>query len=41
VQFAIEWSGGRVIDLGGLPGATLSVAQAINDAGHFLRGTEI
>jgi hypothetical protein len=27
--------------LAALPGATLSVAQAINDAGRFLRGTEI
>jgi hypothetical protein len=31
---AIEWSGGSVINLGGLPGSTQSVAQSINAAGQ-------
>ena len=30
---AAEWSGGTVIDLGGLPGSTASEAYAVNDAG--------
>jgi hypothetical protein len=38
VQYATEWSAGKVIRLRGLPGATLSVAQAVNRAEHFLRG---
>jgi hypothetical protein len=29
---ATEWSGGSVIDLGGLPGSTTSLATGINDA---------
>jgi hypothetical protein len=31
---AIEWSGGTIINVGGLPGATAGVAFSINDAGH-------
>jgi hypothetical protein len=31
---ATEWSGGKVIDLGGLPGFTSSSASSINDAGQ-------
>jgi uncharacterized membrane protein len=31
---ATEWSGGRVINLGGLPGSTSSFAFDINDAGR-------
>jgi probable HAF family extracellular repeat protein len=31
---ATEWSGGSIIDLGGLPGSFGSVAQSINDAGQ-------
>jgi uncharacterized membrane protein len=34
VQHAIEWSGGSVTDLGGLPGSTENVANAINDSGQ-------
>ena len=32
--FATEWSGGKVINLAGLPGATFTVAFGINDAGQ-------
>jgi uncharacterized membrane protein len=31
---ATEWSGGKVIELGGLPGSTTSTANSINDAGQ-------
>ena len=31
---ATEWSGGSVIDLGGLPDFTMSEALSINDAGQ-------
>jgi probable HAF family extracellular repeat protein len=33
---ATEWSGGSVIDLGGLPGSTQSSAYSINDAGQVV-----
>ena len=33
-SYATEWSDGRVIDLGGLPGSTDSYAYGINDAGQ-------
>jgi uncharacterized membrane protein len=33
-EIATEWSDGRVIDLGGLPGSTDSIAYSINDAGQ-------
>ena len=36
VTYATEWSGGTVIDLGGLPGFTLSAANDINDAGRIV-----
>jgi hypothetical protein len=32
-RHATEWSGGRVIELEGLPGSTDSVAYSINSAG--------
>ena len=34
VAYATEWSGGSVINLGGLPGSTFSEADSINDAGQ-------
>ncbi len=34
IAHATEWSGGSVIDLGGLPGSTASIASGINDAGQ-------
>ena len=34
VECATEWSGGSVIDLGGLPGSFQTVANSINDAGQ-------
>ena len=34
--YATEWSGGSVIDLGGLPGTTGSFALGINDAGQVV-----
>jgi probable HAF family extracellular repeat protein len=34
--YAVEWSGGKVIDLGGLPGSTFSEADSINDAGQVV-----
>ena len=34
--YATEWSGGSVINLGGLPGSTASYATAINDAGQVV-----
>jgi uncharacterized membrane protein len=36
VEVATEWSGGSVIDLGGLPGSTGSAAGSINDAGQIV-----
>jgi uncharacterized membrane protein len=33
VAYATEWSGGTVINLGGLPGSTASLALGINNAG--------
>ena len=33
-EYATEWSGGSVINLGNLPGSTFSVAVSINDAGQ-------
>jgi hypothetical protein len=38
---ATEWSGGRIIDLGGLPGFTLSEAGGINDAGQVVGFSEL
>ena len=34
LETATEWSGGSVINLGGLPGSTSSYAEGINDAGQ-------
>jgi uncharacterized membrane protein len=34
--FATEWSGGSVINLGGLPGSYYSYADGINDAGMIV-----
>ena len=31
---AVEWSGGGPVNLGGLPGATYSIANGINDFGQ-------
>jgi uncharacterized membrane protein len=33
-QYAVEWSGGGPVNLGGLPGATNSIANGVNDFGH-------
>src|ERR1700722_4192451 len=33
-QYAVEWSGGGPVNLGGLPGATSSIANGINDFGQ-------
>ena len=33
-QYAVEWSGGGVINLRGLPGATYSIAYGLNDFGQ-------
>src|SRR5574337_1243148 len=35
-NYATEWSGGSVINLDGLPGASDSAAGAINDAGQIV-----
>jgi uncharacterized membrane protein len=35
-QVATEWSGGKVINLPGLPGLTISQAYGINDAGQVV-----
>ena len=32
-QYAVEWSGGGAVNLGGLPGATYSIAYGVNDFG--------
>jgi uncharacterized membrane protein len=34
--YAAEWSGGQIINLGGLPTSTYSVADSINDAGQVV-----
>ena len=36
VEYAVEWSGVNVIDLGGLPGSIFSEAAGINDAGQVV-----
>jgi hypothetical protein len=36
VDHAVEWSGGSVIDLGGLPSSTGSAAGSINDVGQVV-----
>ena len=36
VETATEWSGGSVINLGGLAGSTFSGAAGINDAGQVV-----
>ena len=36
LECATEWSGGKVINLGGLPGSASSVAEGINDAGQVV-----
>jgi probable HAF family extracellular repeat protein len=36
---AIEWSGGGAVNLGGLPGATYSIANGINDSGQAVGST--
>jgi probable HAF family extracellular repeat protein len=33
-QYAVEWSGGGAVNLGGLPGATYSIAYGVNDFGQ-------
>jgi uncharacterized membrane protein len=33
-QYAVQWSGGGPVNLGGLPGATDSIANGINDFGQ-------
>ena len=38
---ATEWSRGRVINLGGLPGSTDSIAEAINDAGQVVGYSDV
>ena len=34
--YATEWRGGNVINLGGLPGSTSSVAESINNDGQVV-----
>ena len=36
LDYATEWSGGNVINLGGLPGYTKSQARGINNAGQVV-----
>jgi uncharacterized membrane protein len=36
VDVPTEWSGGSIINLGGLPGSTGSIAQSINDTGQVV-----
>src|ERR1700689_4871190 len=36
---AVEWRGGGVVNEGGLPGATVSVANGINDSGQAVGST--
>ena len=38
--YATEWSGGGVINLGGLPGATFSSAESINNLGQAVGGSD-
>jgi probable HAF family extracellular repeat protein len=40
VPYATEWSDGKIINLGGLPGSTGSFATGINDAGQVVGYTE-
>jgi uncharacterized membrane protein len=40
VQYATEWSGGNVTNLGSLPGFTDSEALSINDVGHVVGFSE-
>jgi uncharacterized membrane protein len=35
-EYATEWTGGGAINLGVLPGTTVSVAEGINDAGQVV-----
>ena len=35
-ETATEWSGGSVVDLGGLPGRAYSIADGINNAGEVV-----
>ena len=36
VEYATEWSGGSIINLGKLTGSTFSAAYGINDAGQIV-----
>ena len=36
MQRHYEWSGGSVVDLGGLPGRAYSIADGINNAGEVV-----
>ena len=36
---AVEWSGGSAVNQGGLPGATYSIANGINDSGQAVGST--
>ena len=36
VAYAVEWSGGNVLNLGGLPGSEASSALSISDAGQIV-----
>jgi probable HAF family extracellular repeat protein len=40
-EVATEWSDGKVINLGGLPGSADSVAQSINDAGQVVGASTV
>jgi uncharacterized membrane protein len=40
-EIATEWSGGKIIDLGGLPGFTNSDAYSINNAGRAVGWSEV
>jgi hypothetical protein len=39
-NLGVEWSGGSIRNLGGLPGSTGGEATGINDAGHVNYATE-
>ncbi len=41
VTYAAEWSGGSVINLGGLPGSAFSEASSINDAGQAVGVSDV
>ena len=41
LECATEWSGGKIIDLGGLPGSNYSIAQGINDDGQVVGVSEL